>query len=560
MKKSINTNKQHNFSLMRIIAVFMCALMITVLAQPLTAAQAAGARLSTRTTDIWLNGKGTVSFTLADRQTDETIKVTPEDKSLVAVKIGKWKKNKVNVAFTPRTDATTKVTVSCGDESITLTLHMKKQKAMTSEEVYSYLHDATVEIKTWDSKGNVYIGAGFFVGSGEVLTVHHVVSSASKITIKGYDGKEYKVKSVLGLSEKDDLILLKTGTGNKNALSTATEIKGGMRMYAFGSPAGVSGTFSTGIVSNPYIEMDGGEFFQSTMPSGIGSGGGPMVNEYGQLLGVMSLTVKVAQNLNFGIRYDVVKNFLNGITSSSAMTMKEFYKTTAGKVKDTNDYGIFDNTSDVVDNASFEDVFKELTSEEIYELAHDAMADILVAFGGTSGASGSGFFIDEETVVTCAHVISGGTPALIKVTDYNGNVYMADLSKTRMNEDYDVALLTVKPQEVKSKHTVLQMAPGYLPACGETVYAFGSPSGYSCTLSDGITILPTASLSKIESAGLGVAEDLKFITFSAPIFSGSSGGVLMNKYGFAVGITSGIINVTENLNMAIQIDQISKIR
>ena len=55
-----------------------------------------------------------------------------------------------------------------------------------------------------------------------------------------------------------------------------------------------------------------------------------------------------------------------------------------------------------------------------------------------------------------------------------------------------------------------------------------------------------------------MATDLNFIIFSAPISTGSSGGVLMNKYGQAIAVTSGIINVTENLNLAIQIDQISK--
>ena len=184
-----------------IMALLVCAVLIATVFTPASGASAAEtasaeARLSTRNTKIWVNGKTTVSFTLTDRTADETLTVTPEDSSLVKTKVGKWKGDRVNVAFTPKKTATTTVTVSCGGESIKLTLVMRKQKAMTSEEIYAYLYDASVEIKTWDSEGNVYIGSGFFVGAGQVITALHVVSSASKITITDYSGTQYDIRSV----------------------------------------------------------------------------------------------------------------------------------------------------------------------------------------------------------------------------------------------------------------------------------------------------------------------------------------------------------------------------
>ncbi|MBP5653777.1 MAG: hypothetical protein J6X17_10250, partial [Lachnospiraceae bacterium] len=128
--------------LARALAVMVCAVLIATVFTPAVGASAAetasASRLSTRNTKIWVNGKTTVSFMLTDRTADETLTVTPEDKSLVKTKVGKWKGDKVNVAFTPKKSATTTVTVSCGDESIKLTLVMRKQKAMTSEEAYAY--------------------------------------------------------------------------------------------------------------------------------------------------------------------------------------------------------------------------------------------------------------------------------------------------------------------------------------------------------------------------------------------------------------------------------------
>ncbi len=550
-------NIKKNFT--RLLAVLLCAVLWATIFTPAEGASAAESRLSTRSTKVWLNGKGTVTFTLKDRAADETITVTPADKSLVKTKVGKWKGDRVNVAFTPKKSATTTVTVSCGGESITLTLVMRKQKAMTSEEIYGYAYDACVEIKTWDSRDQVYIGAGFFVGPGEVLTAQHVVEAASKLEIRGYDGKSYAVKEIIAVSEKDDLILIKTEEKNSSALSLASEIRGGMKMYSFGSPAGISASFCEGIVANPKLVMRDEKIpcLQSTMPSGIGSGGGPMIDENGRVIGLMAFTVTTAQNLNFGIRYDVIKKFLEGITPDQAMTMKDFYKGNAGKTKDSNDYGIFRKSSNAVENSAFEKAFKELTPEEVYAHAHDAMVDILVTFDDGSGASGSGFFIDEETVVTCAHVISGGNIMILTVTDYNGNVY--SVSKDyRISEEYDNALLTVSLAKGEGGHTSLEMAPGYLPTGGERVYAFGSPAGYTCTFSDGITIISDARLAPDECMGLGVAPDVNFIIFSAPISTGSSGGVLMNKYGQAIAITSGIINAAENVNLAIQIEQISK--
>ena len=545
--------------LTRLFAILACLVLFAMIFTPAEGASAADSRLSTRSTKIWLNGKGTVTFTMKDHASGEKLTVTPEDKSLVKTKVGKWKGDKVNVAFTPKKSATTTVTVSCGGESITLTLVMKKQKAMTSEEAYDYAYDACVEIKTRDSKGSVYIGAGFFVGPGEVITAQHVVSAASKLEIKGYDGTSYKVKEIIALSEADDLCLIRTEDKNTAALALASEIRGGMKMYSFGSPAGISASFCEGIVANPMVIMNEEEIpcFQSTIPTGIGSGGGPMIDENGRVIGLMAFTVTTAQNLNFGIRYDVIKKFLDGITPDMAMSMKDFYKGNAGKTKETNDYGIFEKSSNAVVNTTFEKAFTELTPEEAYAHAHDAMVDIYVFFDDGNAASGSGFFIDEETVVTCAHVISHGNILILKVTDYNGNSYLVS-KNYRISEDYDIAVLTVTPGEGNTGHTSLEMAPGYLPTGGERVYAFGSPAGYTCTFSDGITIISDARLAPDECAGLGVAPDLNFIIFSAPISTGSSGGVLMNKYGQAIAVTSGIINVTENLNLAIQIDQISK--
>ncbi len=543
---------------MKMIALFVCMIMTTLILQPATGAKAATSRLSARSTKVWVNTSQTIYFTLKDRKSSDKITVTPKNKKLVEVNIGKWSGNTVAVTFKALGDGSTKATVKCGGEKLTLKLSVRKNAKMTSEEAYKYLYDATVVVKTWDSMGEVYIGTGFFVGNGELLTNNHIVAAASKITITDFYGKTYKIKGIYARDTEKNLILFKTAGGNRGALSLADAIVAGQRMYSFGNPAGVIATFSTGIVTNPDRELDGNYYFQSSMPAGIGSGGGPMVDEYGRVIGIMTLSVTAAQNMNFGMKFDVIAEFLKEAPTTTKMTLESLYKQNAGQTKESNDYGIFSGQGKVEGSGVVELNSKEYTSEEMYEMAHDALVDVYVYFVDGSGSSGSGFFIEDNKIVSCAHVFDHGRIDMIQIVDYNGNVYIG--SDLRMNTRYDVASVKTRVQEGDGKHSVLECAYNYHPEGGETVYAYGSPAGYSATLSEGVTIFSEISLSSYESSGLGVSSDLKFIAFSSPIFSGSSGGVLLNKYGQAIGITSGILNVTQNLNMAVQIAQIDKIK
>ena len=80
-----------------------------------------------------------------------------------------------------------------------------------------------------------------------------------------------------------------------------------------------------------------------------------------------------------------------------------------------------------------------------------------------------------------------------------------------------------------------------IPAIGEKVYTIGSPRGLDNTFSSG-------EISQKRNNG-------KILQISAPIDHGSSGGVLLNVYGEAIGITSaGYDDSGANLNFAININ------
>ncbi|MFE9678566.1 S1C family serine protease [Streptomyces sp. NPDC006259] len=110
---------------------------------------------------------------------------------------------------------------------------------------------SVVEINATLSGGSS-TGSGVIITSdGEILTNNHVIAGASSIKVSTSDGKEYTAK-VVGTDSKKDLALIKLE--NASGLRTATlgnsdGVKVGDTVVAIGSPEGLTGTVTSGIVS-----------------------------------------------------------------------------------------------------------------------------------------------------------------------------------------------------------------------------------------------------------------------------------------------------------------------
>ncbi|MET9685992.1 S1C family serine protease [Streptomyces coeruleorubidus] len=108
-----------------------------------------------------------------------------------------------------------------------------------------------VEISA-DSNAGSSTGSGVIItGDGEIITNNHVVSGASQIKVTTSDGKSYSAK-VLGTDSKKDLALIKleNASGMKAAaLGDSSGVQVGDQVVAIGSPEGLSGTVTSGIIS-----------------------------------------------------------------------------------------------------------------------------------------------------------------------------------------------------------------------------------------------------------------------------------------------------------------------
>ncbi|WP_128379842.1 S1C family serine protease [Streptomyces cavernae] len=110
---------------------------------------------------------------------------------------------------------------------------------------------STVEISAASNSGES-TGSGVIITSdGEIITNNHVISGASSIKVATSDGKTYTAR-VVGTDSKKDLALIKleNASGLKAAtLGDSDGVKVGDQVVAIGSPEGLTGTVTSGIVS-----------------------------------------------------------------------------------------------------------------------------------------------------------------------------------------------------------------------------------------------------------------------------------------------------------------------
>lgn len=149
-------------------------------------------------------------------------------------------------------------------------------------------------------------------------------------------------------------------------------------------------------------------------------------------------------------------------------------------------------------------------------------------------STGSGFVVnDDRTIVTNYHVVNQGYfVEAVSEMDIHYNASGA----TFFDEDSDIAILRL---EAATNLKPLAIADSASVKVGDTIYAIGSPLGLKNTVSNGIVSAFRKN---------GAYSDFQI---TAPISPGSSGGVLLNAYGEAIGITYGSYSEGQNLNLAI---------
>jgi serine protease Do len=189
---------------------------------------------------------------------------------------------------------------------------------------YKKTKDAIVTVRVtrsseWGSKRGGIVGTGVIVDRrGYVITNHHVVCEASKITVTLSDKTTVEAR-VHTEVPKNDLAILRLVTDKdlkELSFGPGTDLMVGEMVIAIGNPFGYTETVSTGIISalGREITMPSGEtltnLIQTNASINPGNSGGPLLNVNGELIGINVALRHDAQGIAFALNAETVKEVL----------------------------------------------------------------------------------------------------------------------------------------------------------------------------------------------------------------------------------------------------------
>ena len=187
---------------------------------------------------------------------------------------------------------------------------------LTNEELVRRIKPALAQIVATNSAGQTGSGTGFVVRSnGLLVTNRHVVGDAAVVTVnmQNLDGQLFQYTGrVLGKGILADLAVVQLPAGRTYPtlpLGDSDAVQGGAEVIAMGYPSGsISGTYPTvtrGIISSKgfFEDLKG---LQTDAAINPGNSGGPLVNRYGQVIGVN--TAKIVGNAVDNIAFAIASN------------------------------------------------------------------------------------------------------------------------------------------------------------------------------------------------------------------------------------------------------------
>ena len=218
---------------------------------------------------------------------------------------------------------------------------------LTPEEIYAANLGAVVGVNgsvTTNVFGytvkNAVSGSGFVISSNAttsyILTNYHVINDVSDITVFFADGTSYDA-TLVGGEQENDIAVLRVEQGNLQTvtLGDSDALNVGENVYAIGNPLGeLTFTFTGGYVSakDRSVTMSDGtvmNMLQTDTAINNGNSGGPLFNEYGQVIGIVSAKLSSSssseasvEGLGFAIPINDVRDMITSIIENGYVTGK----------------------------------------------------------------------------------------------------------------------------------------------------------------------------------------------------------------------------------------------
>ena len=233
------------------------------------------------------------------------------------------------------------------------TVNVKKvdgQTLMSPAEVYASTVNSVVSINCSAVSTNIFgqqtesasSGSGFiYTADGYIVTNQHVVANASSINVTLYNGYTYPA-TLVGSDSDYDVAVLKIDAKDLPAvtLGSSTDVNVGDTVLAIGNPLGeLTFSMSQGIVScvNRAINVEGTPFNMIQVDASInpGNSGGPLMNLYGEVVGIVSAKYSsyantTVEGLGFAIPINDVQSIIKDIIENGSVGNKAYMAITAG--------------------------------------------------------------------------------------------------------------------------------------------------------------------------------------------------------------------------------------
>jgi len=168
-------------------------------------------------------------------------------------------------------------------------------------DLFSKSQDGVVQIivrKTSDNSSDRAIGSGIVYDlSGHIITSNHVVADYQKIRVVFHNGDSYTAQ-VTGTDPFADLAVIKVNADPQTLhtlpLGNSSKLRIGDEVIAIGSPFGLTGSMTSGIVSQLGRILNPPDIGSFSIPNVIqtdtainpGNSGGPLLNDQGEVIGI----------------------------------------------------------------------------------------------------------------------------------------------------------------------------------------------------------------------------------------------------------------------------------
>jgi S1-C subfamily serine protease len=185
---------------------------------------------------------------------------------------------------------------------LSLLLASSARAGLSAEDIYEKISPSVLTLEVENFRGEKFVGSAFLsVRPGLAVTAWHVVHDAKEIQARFPGNKPVKVLGLVGKDEGRDLAFLEIESTKEPDMKLATVApRVGTKVFVIGAPQGMDFSIADGLVSQ-LRDVDGMRQYQLSCPISPGNSGGPVLNDNGEIVGVISWRRADAQNMSFAV-------------------------------------------------------------------------------------------------------------------------------------------------------------------------------------------------------------------------------------------------------------------